>query len=946
MARSRRPPTSRLTLWGPASPACHRRRRRFPCSHPARRRPTPLPLRQASIRRTSDRPDRPSLSALARSSLPNPSPRILSTDTSTFTGGVATLHLTSITPLATATGTLGNIIHHAGKIDNGARARRGNILTRHDHSSGSQPFVIRSRRRFSLISGNAIAAGTHVTGYLTGNGLTGTYTVDTPQLVATKQAMFVSGVLPGPANDLQTNNSSVTGTLGMSSWITDGGLNITGEPIILTATNTATTTGFSNWVINQTYTPAFTNDTALTASQTALVPGQQVFGPGITTPVSIAALGSSAGTYMLSNNANGSVGSSGSPVALNSTGIQDGPAVAPGRALTIRDQGVGITYPTTSISCSALGACTGVRRGIGLRHLRHFVARRDADDNPGADLTISWRPPGPRLLRLRIRRILSGYSAALSAGTVFNWNGQALNIPGSSGPLYVSVRAGNGPAYATMPSFIKMGLVFDWQGDAQLLGTLEPSRDRQQHRYRQLVLQRTLGAGYWQSNAFNALNTGPAIVETPVYAFTQIYPGDAFSELQGGVPISEASNVFAQLLTNAFGWTITVLNTEISGIGIAPQAMGNVVQNQTIAIGDGTTTVFCSASIYCGASSTPVGTVSPSGPLIFTDATQTGAAITALIDDGTGTSTPGNILTTSARSMGVLEPGMTLTDASGHITGSPTLVACTTGCGIVSGSYPAIQKWTISGSAQLVASETMRGDLGATPFPNYNVQANAGSGYNFVTANFGTQFIKPGTFKVTDMTTGLVVCQDTNAFAYNLQAGNCTGTGVTGFVTYPTGAYQINFTTAPANLHPLVASWTNIMVPDTHSTLNRPQALDLFGDGTKTSGAFSSMFDTAPGGVSGHVFGGGQADAGIMTGDYAAGASGYTQAVSWLYGTKFPNVLPGESASTPFINMDYWRSEGMSGNVGGNTSWWRLNQWATDSTTKSTWTGYYHRGHA
>ena len=67
---------------------------------------------------------------------------------------------------------------------------------------------------------------------------------------------------------------------------------------------------------------------------------------------------------------------------------------------------------------------------------------------------------------------LSGYSAALSAGTVFNWNGQALNIPGSSGPLYVSVRAGNGPAYATMPSFIKMGLVFDWQGDAQLLSTL------------------------------------------------------------------------------------------------------------------------------------------------------------------------------------------------------------------------------------------------------------------------------------------------------------------------------------------------------------------------------------------------------------------------------------------------------------------------------------------
>ena len=205
--------------------------------------------------------------------------------------------------------------------------------------------------------------------------------------------------------------------------------------------------------------------------------------------------------------------------------------------------------------------------------------------------------------------------------------------------------------------------------------------------------------------------------------------------------------------------------------------------------------------------------------MIFTGATQTGAAITALIDDGTGTSTAGNILTTSARSSGALEPGMTLTDTSGHITGSPTLVACTTGCGVVSGSYPVIQKWTISGSAQFVASEAMRADLGATPFPNYNIQALA-AGYNFLNGNFGTQFIKPGTFKVTDMTTGLVVCQDTNAFAYNIQAGNCTGTGVTGFITYPTGAYQINFTTAPANLHPLVASWTNIMVADTHGAVS------------------------------------------------------------------------------------------------------------------------------
>ena len=49
------------------------------------------------------------------------SPRIRSMDTSTAPGGVPTLHVTSITPLATFTGTLGNLIT-AGKIDNGAGA--------------------------------------------------------------------------------------------------------------------------------------------------------------------------------------------------------------------------------------------------------------------------------------------------------------------------------------------------------------------------------------------------------------------------------------------------------------------------------------------------------------------------------------------------------------------------------------------------------------------------------------------------------------------------------------------------------------------------------------------------------------------------------------------------------------------------------------------------------
>ena len=80
------------------------------------------------------------------------------------------------------------------------------------------------------------------------------------------------------------------------------------------------------------------------------------------------------------------------------------------------------------------------------------------------------------------------------------------------------------------------------------------------------------------------------------------------------------------------------------------------------------------------------------------------------------------------------------------------------------------------------------------------------------------------------------------------------------------------------------------------------------------------MFDTAPGGVSGHVFGGGQGDAAIMNGDYAAGASGYTQAISWLYGTKFPNVLPGRIRLDAVHQHELLaRLRGCLGNVGTET---------------------------
>ena len=764
--------------------------------------------------------------------------------------------------------------------------------------------------------------------------MTGTYTVDgSPQTVAAATPMFVSGVLPGPANDLQTDNSSVTGTLGTNMWAYDGGLNITGEPIIITAIQTATTTGFSNWVINQTYTPPFTNDTAMTATQTVLVPGQQIVGPGITTPVSIAGMGTGTGgvgTYLLSNNASNGVGSSGSPLAFTSTGIQDGPAVAPGRALTIRDPGAAFTYPVTSRSCSALGSCTGTG-AVALSGTFDTSLLGGAPSTIQAQVSLSSGGPPVPGCSACAWTTLTGYSTTLSSGTVYTWKGQAVSIPAASGPLYVSVRAANGTAYATMPSFIKMGDLFDWQGEGQLAAVASTPGVGNITGTVNSYFSGLWGLTYWQSNTFNSLNTGPAISGDFTPSFTQSFAGDAFSELQGGVPIAEASNVFAQLLTNAFGWPVTVLNTTRPGIGMTPELMGNVIQNQTIAVGDGTKTTFCSASKFC----TNVVGFRPAG---FQRRDANRNSDHRLDRRWNRNKHAGKCPDHFGSVLGSTRAGHDC-DRGRDCRVADVFSPAPRAAGLWLGIIPAVQKWTISGSAQLVASEAMRGDLGATPWPDYNIQSNAGSGYSYINTGFGTQFIKPGTFQIT--VNGTVVCQDNNTFAYNVMGGNCTGAGVSSsFVNYTTGDYQVTFTSAPASNAVINASWTNIITPDyNQASTARPVGIDFFGDGAKTSGPMSSMFDTAPGGVSGHVFGGGQGDAGILNGDYAMGASGYTQAISWLYATKFPNVLPGESASTPFINMNYWRAEGMSGTVGGNTLFWRYNQWAMDSTTKSTWTG-------
>jgi hypothetical protein len=63
--------------------------------------------------------------------------------------------------------------------------------------------------------------------------------------------------------------------------------------------------------------------------------------------------------------------------------------------------------------------------------------------------------------------------------------------------------------------------------------------------------------------------------------------------------------------------------------------------------------------------------------------------------------------------------------------------------------------------------------------------------------------------------------------------------------------------------------------------------------------------------------------------------------ISWLFGTKFPALIPGASASVPFLTADLFRLEGPATIFGApiNLKDNLTGQWAQDSTTRSTFSG-------
>jgi hypothetical protein len=822
------------------------------------------------------------------------------------TSGVSTLHVTLLddgtthSGFASFTGTLGTSF--TARIDDGgsANVNPGNVLTV-TSPTGSVPSnaYIGIGTTVCPAAGSSAFTCANVTALGTGVGYNGTYTIGGSAQNITGQVMYGSGALPGPATTLQA--TSVTGSIFSGMVVYDGGASLTGTPLLITGG------GSGVWTVAGNYYPPFSADATMFATFTTLVPGEYIQGAAITNPVKILPNWSACGIagaypgllgcYTLSGspNAANAVGSSGAgTVVLTGTTITDGGAIAPGPALTILDQGPAVTFPLTNFSAKtgtiALSGTYDVATLSGTPSGIQALVSNSANGQPLTGCTpCNW----------------GALTGTISGG---KWSGTLAGVPGG-GPYFVSVRAANGIAYATLPSSVRVGQIFAlWgQGQAASVPTSQGGN------YTSYFSGLWGFGGLTGAFGFNELYLqGPPITANFVPSQTFAYAGDRF----GISAFAEGGVAFDQDILNAFGSPATLLNATHDGVGVGPYTLGNAPQVQTVGVGDGLTLSWCSSLTFCASAG-----VSPSAKLVFDAASLTGgwfnsATITLATVGGVANSP---VFTATTRVGGALEPGMALNTPN-----APTLVRCLTGCS----SQMAFggSTWLLSNSLDVGATPTRADPVAGlipfggttTPWPNFNIQQSGTSVYNF--GGYGTPLVKAGTFQIS--VNGTVVCQDSQAFAYNQTGGNCTGATIaSSFVNYQTGDYQITFTSgnAPASGAAISAIWTAIISPEpSSSALNRPQGLDFFGDATGAqTGAYTSLFSKAPGGVNGQIYSTFGTDEAYYTNPglainsgYRFAGLGYTQMLSWFYGVKFPALVPGASPSVPFLVTGIWRDEG------------------------------------
>ena len=728
------------------------------------------------------------------------------------------------------------------------------------------------------------------------------------------------------------------------------GASITGQPIF--EMSYLSGSGPYNYSTSPNYYSTITSDPTMWSTTSSVVPGEYILNstasPAIVNPVKIvpnatsqagwSACGISGaypgllGCYTLSGspNSTNAVGSLSSQVVFQGTTITDGGAIAPGPALTINDIGPGTVFPANFGTNTGTLTLSGAYNTTVLGGTPSGIQVLVSNSAGGVPLTgctpCNW----------------GTLTGTISGG---KWTGTLAGIP-AGGPYFVSVRATNGVAYATRSQSILIGGIWAAWGNGQAQAYFSST----QFTGSQGGNATSWFSGSWgyvfSGNAFGVGNDpyvqGPPIIGDFVPGHAINVAGDRFGVVAGG---PEPILTFDQKITDSLGVPASIFYAARDGIGQDIFTLGNVLQTQTVGVGDGASTVWCSSSKFC---TEPTGGVA--APLTFNAASMTGVWLNGSV--GTGGAYPGgtsNVLTVTTRYGGALEPNMVL-----GATGSPTVLRCLTACTTplaIDGST-----WLLSSSAASGATGTLASPLRAdppsslipfggttTPWPDLNVQP----GIPLIEASgFGKPLVKAGSAKFSDGTNS---CTDTTPFAYNITGGNCTGTtGVSGWENYATGDYRVAFTTPPASGAPIIATYTNIISPQTD---NRAQNVDEMGDGTTQSGFVSSRFSRFPGGISGQIWSSQGTDYTFMSNasspfhnGYEYGSPGYSEMNSWLFSKKFPALVPGYSASTSFLTTPVFRLERPGTFFTDLRDDALTSQWAQDVATSSTLSGTVSAG--
>src|SRR6185312_12538638 len=181
------------------------------------------------------------------------------------------------------------------------------------------------------------------------------------------------------------------------------------------------------------------------------------------------------------------------PVAFTVSGATDGPAIAPGPALSITDPGPGVTFPVTNYGT-----------GTGALYLSGEYDTASLGGTPSAiQAQVSYTADGPPVSGCAACAWTNLSSASISGG---KWSGQALNIP-AGGPYFVSVRAANGTSYATLQSTIKVGLVLDVTG----VGNTQPIFSSPQGGWAFSTYPGLWGVNVPSLGTFYTYDTGPSV---------------------------------------------------------------------------------------------------------------------------------------------------------------------------------------------------------------------------------------------------------------------------------------------------------------------------------------------------------------------------------------------------------------------------------------------------